>query len=83
MTNTTVAPTLETALLGGGCFWCLEAVFREVEGVERAGTFWPAEVEHQEYYAHNSDQPYCQYVVAPKVAKFRDKFGARRKGAGH
>lgn len=188
MTNTTVAPTLETALLGGGCFWCLEAVFREVEGVERvvsgysgghldaptyrqvcaggtghvevvqvhfdparvsyrdlleiffvihdpttmdrqgndvgpqyrsviyvtgdeqlhtalalieelgearaypraivtkverAGTFWPAEVEHQEYYAHNSDQPYCQYVVAPKVAKFRDKFGARRKGAAH
>jgi len=26
---------LETATLAGGCFWCLEAVFREVEGVER------------------------------------------------
>jgi uncharacterized protein with NAD-binding domain and iron-sulfur cluster len=49
-----------------------------VTRVERAPAFWPAEPEHHDYYTHNSDQPYCQYVVAPKIAKFRSRFGVRR-----
>jgi peptide-methionine (S)-S-oxide reductase len=36
--------------------------------------FYMAEDYHQEYYANNPDQPYCQVVVAPKVAKFRKHF---------
>jgi peptide-methionine (S)-S-oxide reductase len=36
--------------------------------------FYVAEDYHQEYYAKNSNQPYCQAVVAPKVAKFRKHF---------
>ena len=41
--------------------------------------FWPAENYHQEYFANNPTQPYCAAVVAPKVAKFRQKFTARLK----
>jgi peptide-methionine (S)-S-oxide reductase len=41
--------------------------------------FWPAEDYHQEYFANNSNQPYCAAVVAPKVAKFRQKFVKRLK----
>jgi len=44
-----------------------------------AATFYPAEDYHQEYFARNSSQPYCQYVVAPKVAKFRKQFLERLK----
>jgi peptide-methionine (S)-S-oxide reductase len=36
--------------------------------------FYRAEDYHQEYYANNSNQPYCRAVVAPKVAKFRKYF---------
>src|SRR5204863_666917 len=41
--------------------------------------FWPAEDYHQEYFANNPNQPYCRAVVAPKVAKFRQKFVSRLK----
>ncbi|HSG42442.1 MAG TPA: peptide-methionine (S)-S-oxide reductase MsrA [Anaerolineales bacterium] len=36
--------------------------------------FYIAEDYHQEYFARNPNQPYCQAVVAPKVAKFRKHF---------
>jgi peptide-methionine (S)-S-oxide reductase len=172
-------PTTETFTLGGGCFWCLEAVFRELKGVQKvesgyagghvpnptyeqvsSGTtghaevveitfdprvlprdvllavffaihdpttpnrqgndvgpqyrsiafyrdaaqkkaienaiaqaaasgewaspivtevvpftaFYRAENYHQEYFARHGSQPYCQMVIAPKVAKFRKRF---------
>jgi peptide-methionine (S)-S-oxide reductase len=39
--------------------------------------FWVAEDYHQEYFRRNPYQPYCQVVVAPKVAKFRQRFAHR------
>lgn len=39
--------------------------------------FYPAEEHHQRYFARNPWQPYCQVVIAPKVAKFRKQFFER------
>ena len=41
--------------------------------------FYPAENYHQEYFARNPYQPYCQVVVAPKVSKFRKQYIERLK----
>ena len=52
---------------------------RIVTEVTAFDKFWPAEDYHQEYFANNPNQPYCAAVVAPKVAKFRQKFLSRLK----
>jgi peptide-methionine (S)-S-oxide reductase len=39
-----------------------------------ASTFYRAEEYHRDYFRRHADQPYCAYVVAPKLAKFRQKF---------
>lgn len=44
--------------------------------------FYPAETYHQEYYHRNPYAPYCQVVIAPKVAKFRKKFLEKLNKAG-
>ncbi|MBI3523899.1 MAG: peptide-methionine (S)-S-oxide reductase MsrA [Betaproteobacteria bacterium] len=41
--------------------------------------FYPAEDYHQDYFANNPRQPYCQAVVAPKVSKLMQKFADRLK----
>ncbi len=48
-----------------------------VTEVRPATVFYPAEDYHQEYFRNNPNQPYCAFVVAPKVRKFRDKFAAK------
>jgi peptide-methionine (S)-S-oxide reductase len=41
--------------------------------------FYPAEDYHREYYKRNPTKPYCQVVIAPKLAKFRAHFQTRLK----
>lgn len=177
-------PNLKTAILAGGCFWCLEAVFQRMKGVEKvesgyiggrdpdptyrqvcggdtghaeairitydenivsypelldvfftihdpttlnqqgndvgtqyrsaifytsedqkgdadeaireaaahwkdpivtelkpATEFYVAEGYHQDYFNQNSNQPYCMFIVGPKVQKFQSKFKDKVKSA--
>ncbi|MCI4398331.1 MAG: peptide-methionine (S)-S-oxide reductase MsrA [Acidobacteria bacterium] len=41
--------------------------------------FYKAEDYHKDYYALHGSEPYCQFVISPKMAKFRQKFAARLK----
>jgi peptide-methionine (S)-S-oxide reductase len=41
--------------------------------------FYSAGAYHEEYFRRNSDQPYCQAVINPKVAKFRSRFSHKLK----
>jgi peptide-methionine (S)-S-oxide reductase len=45
-----------------------EAIVTEVTSME---AFYPAEEYHQQYYKRNTNLPYCQIVINPKVVKFR------------
>jgi peptide-methionine (S)-S-oxide reductase len=42
--------------------------------------FYPAEDYHQDYYRQHSAQPYCSFVISPKLAKFRKQWSARLAG---
>ena len=50
-----------------------------VTEIADAAPFYPAETYHQDYFDRNPAQPYCMFVVAPKVAKFRKSFSERLK----
>lgn len=52
------------------------AIVTQIVPAER---FYIAEGYHQEYFENNPNQPYCQFIVAPKVAKFRQKFAQKQK----
>ena len=42
-------------------------------------TFYPAEDYHQDYFARHPGEGYCRAIIAPKVAKFRQKYNSRMK----
>jgi peptide-methionine (S)-S-oxide reductase len=68
-----------------------ESVIREFEAdgtwsgivteLAPAPVFYPAEAYHQQYYRRNPAAGYCQWVIAPKVAKLRQQYAARLRPA--
>ena len=49
----------------------VDPIVTEVAPLE---AFYPAEEYHDRYLERNGEQPYCQVVIAPKIAKFRERF---------
>lgn len=50
-----------------------QPIVTEVAPLER---FWPAEAYHQHYFQRNPDRAYCAAMIAPKVAKLRQRYAA-------
>jgi peptide-methionine (S)-S-oxide reductase len=48
-----------------------------VTAIEPAEKFYVAEGYHQNYYNENSRQPYCMFVISPKITKLEKKFAEK------
>ena len=52
-----------------------------VTEITAASKFYPAEQGHQDYFALNPNEGYCEFVIAPKVEKFEQAFGEKLKAS--
>ncbi len=53
-----------------------EGVFENpiVTEANNESSFYQAEIEHHDYYNQNTEQPYCQFVISPKIKKLESIF---------
>ena len=50
-----------------------------VTTLEPLDIFYDAEDNHRDYYDQNSNQPYCQFVISPKIKLITQRFKERLK----
>lgn len=53
-----------------------DPIVTQIEPFEK---FWPAADYHQDFYNKNTNTGYCQIIINPKLAKFREKYAKRLK----
>ena len=53
-----------------------------VTEVKPLGDFYEAEDYHRKYFANNSYQPYCQFIISPKLQKLQKRFADLLKSHG-
>lgn len=75
------SPTQQQEALGFIASLTERQVFNSsiVTEVVAESPYYKAEVSHQDYFENNPKQPYCQAVIAPKLAKFKSKFSPHLK----
>jgi len=77
MTTQSNPPATEVATLGGGCFWCLDAVYREVRGVSRVESGYAGGTTRSPSYeavcsGRTGHAEVVQLTFDPAVVSFRD-----------
>ncbi len=75
--NEAQTASAKAAIANAASIWTDPVVTTIEDGKQ---TWYEAEDYHQEYYARTGDTtPYCNFVVGPKVRKFREKYADRLK----
>jgi peptide-methionine (S)-S-oxide reductase len=67
--------TAEAAKVAAAALWD-DPIVTEIAKFDR---FYAAEAYHQNYYKDNPNQPYCSFIITPKVKKFREKYQSKLK----
>jgi peptide-methionine (S)-S-oxide reductase len=75
--NSTSSPAIETAILGGGCFWCIEAVFDELSGVRAVESGYAGGISANPSYdevcsGRSGHAEVVRVTFDPDVLSFRD-----------